>query len=183
MNTGFKAVKFDVKSFKFFTKPKTFARKTYFTPGKWNILRSEVSPRVCYTGYHYCEELCSLKFYSKPKLDVFYFKIESKGLENCDFIKTATKNIRLLEEINYDEVLKKLGDYHFDRKCKLKLEYKDSNFYLKNKLVNVVFNNSKLYKNFLLNNPNRKYFTVKVFFTNGYNNHKPKSKTILVVTS
>lgn len=31
--------------------------------------------------------------------------------------------------------------------------------------------------------PNRKYFTVKVFFTNGYNNHKPKSKTILVVTS
>ena len=31
--------------------------------------------------------------------------------------------------------------------------------------------------------PNRKYFTVKVFFTNGSYNHKPKKETIFIVTS
>lgn len=158
---GYKGVKFCLKTQKFFTQPILSNKKTFFTIGKWNNLLNDKPVQLCHNGYHYCKELRSLYWWWTLSFNHFYFKIESKGIEDFDLKKRATKNICLKEEINIEEILTSIG-LTFFKKQKVKGHWRNERI-VTNTNFHLVFNNSTLLKNYLNNNLNRKYFTCKVY--------------------
>ncbi|MCK9272922.1 hypothetical protein M0P65_05235 [Candidatus Gracilibacteria bacterium] len=83
--------------------------------GKTYTLKGKL--KMCYNGFHFCEDLIDVFSHYPPEKNIKIFKVEALGEVLSDSDKSVTNKIKILEKVNLSNLkLKKYGvEYHFDK--------------------------------------------------------------------